>query len=220
MKFLGVPSSGSIAGTTSSHNRAGQYTRNRRSPVQPIGTGRRAFIRSAFGSASSAWAALAAADQAAWISYADAHPYVDRLGQAIKLTGQQMYVAIGTQLLNCGQSLPTAVPADSSVFSPVVTVFTATSAGVITITRSGAGGASDFCLVSFAKPVSAGVTFMRTFWQQTVEAGNGTGAATYGTAYIAQFGTITAGTKIFAQLTPVNQYGVTGVPVIVTAVAT
>jgi hypothetical protein len=218
MKYLGVPSSGSIAGTTSSHNRAGQYTRNRRSPVQPVGTGRRSFIRGAFGSASAAWAALSGADQAAWISYADGHPYVDRLGQAIKLTGQQMYVAIGTQLLNCGQALPTAVPSDSSVFSPVVTVFTATSAGVITITRSGVGGASDFCLVSFAKPVSAGVTFQKTFWQQTVEAGNGTGAATYGTAYVAHFGTLTAGTKVFAQLTPVNQYGVTGVPVVVTAV--
>ena len=220
MKFLGVPSSGSIAGTTSSHNRAGQYTRNRRSPVQPVGTGRRSFIRGSFGSASSAWASLSGAAQAAWISYADSHPYVDRLGQAIKLTGQQMYVAIGTQLLNCGSALPTSTPASDSVFSPVVTVFTVTAAGVITITRSRAGGASDFLLVGFARPVSAGVTFQKTFWQATHEAGNGTGAATYGTAYVAQFGTITAGRKIFARLTPVNQYGVTGVPVIINAIAT
>ena len=129
-----------------------------------------------------------------------------------------MYVAIGTQLQNCAQALGSAVPVSDAVFSPVVTVFTATSAGVVTITRSGAGGASDFCLVAFSRPVSAGVTFQKTFWQDTVEAGNGTGSAGYGTAIVAQFGTLSAGRKIFAKLTPVNQYGVTGVPVIVSAV--
>jgi hypothetical protein len=130
-----------------------------------------------------------------------------------------MFVAVGTQLLNCGQSLPTSVPADSSVFTPDVTVFTVTSAGVITVTRSGAGGASDFALIAFSKPLSAGVTFCKTFWQQAVEAGNGTGAATYGTAYVAQFGTIPAGAKVFLKVTPVNQYGVTGVPVYLSAIA-
>ena len=135
MKFLGVPRSGTIAGTTSSHNRAGQYTRNRRSPVQPVHWAT-VFHSGFFWSASSAWASLSGAAQAAWISYADSHPYVDRLGQAIKLTGQQMYVAIGTQLLNCGSALPTSTPASVSVLSPVVTVFTVTAAGVITITRS------------------------------------------------------------------------------------
>src|SRR6516162_7143681 len=109
MKFLGVPSSGSIAGTVFSHNRAGQYQRNRRAPVQPVGTGRRAFVRANFSAASTAWAALTAANQAAWIAFANSHPITDSLGQSITLTGQQMYVAVGAQLLNCGQTLPTAV---------------------------------------------------------------------------------------------------------------
>ena len=39
MKILDVPQSGSLGGQTSSHNRAGQYRRARRSPVQPTGTG-------------------------------------------------------------------------------------------------------------------------------------------------------------------------------------
>ena len=219
MKFLGVPSSGSIAGTVFSHNRAGQYQRNRRSPVQPVGTGRRAFVRANLAAASSAWAALTSAAQASWIAYANAHPITDSLGQSITLTGQQMYVAIGSQLLNVGQVLPTAVPVSSSVSAPIVSVFTVTHLGVITITLTASGGASDFILLAFSAPLSAGVTFNSTYWQQAHVAGNSTGGATYGTAYVAQFGTIPAGTKVFLKLTPVNQYGVTGTPVTVTAIA-
>lgn len=218
MKFLGPPSSGSIAGTTSSHNRAGQYTRNRRAPVQPVGTGRRAFQRANFGASSSAWAGLSAAAQASWINFAAAHPITDALGSSITLTGQQMYVSVGSQLLNCGQALPTLVPVSTVVAAPVVTVFTATHLGVITITMTASGGANDFILIAFSAPQSPGVTFCKTFWQQTHVAGNSVGGATFGTAYVVQFGTIPAGTKIFLKLTPVNQYGFTGTPVITTAV--
>lgn len=218
MKFLGLPSSGSIAGTTFSHNRAGQYQRNRRSPVQPVGTGRRAFIRSAFGAASTAWAGLSSANQAAWVGYAAAHPITDSLGQSITLTGQQMYVAIGTQLQNVGVALPSIPPVSSVVTAPVASVFTVTHLGVITITLSGTGSASDFILIAFSAPQSAGVTFNATYWQQTHVPASSVGAATYGTAYVAQFGTIPAGGKVFLKLTPVNQYGVTGTPVVLTAV--
>lgn len=218
MKFLGPPSSGSIAGTTSSHNRAGQYVRNRRSPTQPVGTGRRAFIRSAFGASSTAWAALSAANQASWIAYAAGHPITDALGQSITLTGHQMFVSVATQLQNCGQALPTIPPVSSAVVAPICTTFTVTHLGVITVTLTASGGASDFILIAFSAPVSAGVTFQKTFWQQTHVPGTSVGGATYGTAYVAQFGTIPAGSKVFMQLTPVNQYGVTGTPIVLTAV--
>ena len=114
MKYLGAPQSGSQANTTASHNRAGQYYRNRRSPVQPVGTGRRAFVRSSFGAASAAWAALSGAAQASRIAYANSHPITDSLGQSITLTGHQMYVGVGVSLLNVGQALPTAVPVSSA----------------------------------------------------------------------------------------------------------
>lgn len=220
MKFLGPPSSGSIAGTTFSHNRAGQYQRNRRAPVQPVGTGRRAFIRASFSAASTAWAALTGANQAAWIAYANSHPITDALGQSITLTGQQMFVAIGTQLLNVGSPLPTIPPVSSAVSAPIVSAFTVTHLGVITVTLTASGGASDFILLGFSAPLSAGITFNSTYWQQTTLPGNSVGGATYGTAYVAHFGTIPTGSKVFLKLTPVNQYGVTGTPVTVTAVAT
>lgn len=217
MKYLGPPQSGSQAGTTASHNRSGQYLRNRRAPVQPVGTGRRAAQRGFFGSASSAWAALSAANQAAWIAYAAGHPITDSLGQSITLTGHNMFVSCASQLLNCGQPLPTIPPVSSAVAAPIATVYTVTHLGVITITLTASGTVDDFILVSFAQPVSAGVTFQKTFWQMLSIPGNSVGGATYGAAYVIQFGTIPAGSKVFLKLTPVNQYGVTGVPVILPA---
>jgi hypothetical protein len=129
-----------------------------------------------------------------------------------------MYVAIGVQLLNVGSALPTIPPVSSVVTAPVCSVFTVTHLGVITITLGGGGSAADFILIAFSAPVSAGVTFQKTYWQQTHVAASSVGAATYGTAYVVQFGTIPAGSKVFLKLTPVNQYGVTGTPVTLTAV--
>lgn len=214
MKFLGVPSSGSIAGTTSSHNRAGQYTRNRRVPVQPVGTGRRGVIRTAFGTSAKGYAALTAAQQSAWAAYAESYPVTDRLGQSIKLTAQNMYISIGTQLINCGQPLPTDPPSSNAVSAIGLTALTLDSSGTMVITLDGSGSADDFITIAFSSPRSSGVSFCKTFWQQTVVAANATTVATPGVAYTAQFGTAFAGQRVFYKFTPVNQYGVTGTPLI------
>lgn len=214
MKYLGNPQSGSLAGTTASHNRAGQYLRNRRTPVNPVGTGRRGVIKAAFGGASSAWAALSLTNQAGWNSFAAAHPITDALGQAITLTGHQMFVGCATQLKNCGQAYPTAPPASSSVYAIGVPTLTAVHAGAITLTPAALGASTDFMLYAFAGPVSGGVGFMKTFWQAGVVAGNSATPIVATTAYTNQFGALVAGQRVFFKCTPVNQYGVSGVPFI------
>ena len=213
MKYLGQPQSGSQANTTASKNRAGQYLRNRRSPSQPAGNGRRAFIRGAFGAASQAWSSLEAAVQLAWNAYAGSFPYTDRLGQAITLTGHQMFVAIATQCQNCGLALPTDPPVDNAVWAPAAPTIVVTAPGTVTITPAGDGGAADFLLISASAPQSSGVSSCKTFCQLTFVAGNSVAAVDLGALYVAQFGNMAAGQRVFFSFTPVNQYGVTGVPV-------
>lgn len=220
MKILDIPRSGSIAGTTSSHNRAGQYVRNRRAPVQPIGTGRRSFIRAAFGSQSSGYAALTAAQQAAWTSAAASHPVTDSLGQSIFLTGQQLYVSVNTALLNAGGAITATPPGTFAVFAMGSFTFTAVSAGAITVTLAGAGAAGDFALIAFSRPLSGGRFFTKTFWQGTHQAGNSAAPYVATAAYHNQFGTPPVGTRIFCKATPVSSAGVTGVPVIQFATVT
>ena len=214
MKFLGAPSSGSIAGTTSSHNRGGQYTRNRRTPVNPVGTGRRATVRSNFSTASKGYAALTFAQQQAWASYALNYPVIDALGQSIKLTGHQMYVAVNAQLLNVGAAVSVVPPVSNAVTPVVETAATMTHLGVMTITLGAGGAATDFICLAFSKPRSGGTGYNGVFWQQLVVPANSAGAATYGAAYVAQFGLPAVGQRIFYRFTPMNQYGVAGTPVI------
>lgn len=220
MKYLGAPQSGSQANTTASHNRAGQYYRNRRSPTQPVGTGRRSTARTNFGAAAKYYASLTGAQQAAWSSYAAMFPITDSLGQAVTLTGQQMCVSINSQLLNCGGALTPTPPVSNAVASAGVPTFTAVSAGAITLTPAGLGTAADFQLIAFSAPASSGTSFMKTFWQATHVAGNSVAAYVATTTYHTQFGTPAVGTRIFYRVTPVNQYGVMGVPAIAFATVT
>jgi hypothetical protein len=220
MKYLGVPQSGSLAGTTASHNRAGQYLRNRRTPVNPVGTGRRAAIRTAFGAAAKYYASLTGPQQAAWTSYAASFPITDALGQTITLTGQQMCVSINTQLLNCGGALTPTPPASNAVASAGVPTLTAVHAGAITLTPTGLGLMADFQLYAFSSPQSSGVSSIKTFWQAGHVAGNSVAAIVATTAYTAQFGAVVAGQRIFFKVTPVNSFGVTGVPYIAYATVT
>jgi len=218
MKILDIPRSGSYADKTSSKNRAGQYVRNRRSPVQPIGTGRRAVARANFGSASSSWAGITDAQRAAWATFADGVPYIDRLGQSIKLTGHQMFVAVNSQLLNCGSGVSETPPGDTTV--PVlsdVVLSAAITGGVLSADFTSTGTAADFILCAVAPLQSAGRSFVGRWWQAQVFPGNVTAAEVYD-QFVAEFGALVEGRKVFMKLTPVNQYGVTGAPTTVSAV--
>ena len=104
------------------------------------------------------------------------------------------------------------IPVTDAVFAAVVTSFTAVHAGAITFTPGGGGNALDYQVLAFSKPQSGGVGFCKTFWQYGKVAGNSVAAIVATTAYNTQFGSPSAGQRIFYKLTPVNQYGVAGTP--------
>jgi hypothetical protein len=183
--------------------------------VQPIGNGRRAFIRAAFGQSSNAFSGLTDAQIAAWTSYAEAHPITDSLGQSVKLTGHMMFVSISTQLQNISQAISSDPPTSSTVgaLSSIVVSLDDTPTVMIALQNSDVDG---YVLVAASRPVSAGVTFMKTFTQLAVIQPGGEGQDITD-VYVAQFGTLTAGQRVFVKLTPVNSSGVTGTPSIISA---
>lgn len=220
MKFLDVPQSGSIAGTTHSHNRAGQYTRNRRSPVQPIGSGRRAAVRAAFASASAGWSGLTNPQREAWNSFADSHPITDSLGQSVVLTGHQMYVRVTSTRANVGIALAVTPPADldlpdSSDASVAFSIATGISIDDIT------GDASALVALGLSRPFSAGRSFNKTFWQPPGADGiialDSLPHAVTTAVYAAEFGAPVAGQRVFFRLSPVSTDGWNGAPVIKSA---
>ena len=213
MKLLDIPRSGSYAGVTSSHNRAGQYLRNRRTPVNNP-TPRRTLIRSALGSASAAYGALTGGQQLAWAAAADAHPITDRLGQSIKLTGHQFFVSNYVSCLNAGLALPVSPPTDYTVYAPAPASAVFTTAGGLVVTWTPSPNTGDVANLAASKPLPSGRTFNATFSQYgSTDATSGT--FTISTAgYSAIFGTPAVGQRVFFRLTPVSVQGISGVPVV------
>jgi len=213
MKYLGAPQSGSMAGTTASHNRAGQYLRNRRTPVTPTRTDRQTVIRMQFGSAAAAWQTLTAAQQAAWTAFAAAYPITDALGQSITLTGQQYFIGVATSLQNAGQAIDPNPPTNTTVNSVAPVTLYADASGTMIATFAPAAG-GDYVLGAQSKLLSAGVTFNKTFTQVLVDAMSN-GVFDFSDTFAAQWGALAEGRQVFVKLTPVNSDGMSTPGVIV-----
>jgi hypothetical protein len=106
MKYLSpvyTQASGSIGGLTYSHNRFGNYTRSRVTPVNPSSS-RQQGIRNIFQALAEWWnSQLSAAERAAWNLYASNVTFKDKMGQDIYLTGFNHFIRSNTvNLLNGG----------------------------------------------------------------------------------------------------------------------
>lgn len=197
--------------------------RNRRAPVQPIGTGRRAAVRAFFTAAATGYAALTTVQQDAWTSFAGSHPITDALGQTIVLTGQQMFVRVATSAQNVGEFMPTAPPVDLSLpaFAPLIP--TAVVATGISIAFTAADPAQTIAF-AVSQQLSPARRFWRTFWQPAGSVGFTAADTTpwvlSKALYEAQFGTLVAGNRIFIRATPISADLWNGTPVITSVIVT
>lgn len=214
-KFLGAPTSGSVAGQTYSHNRAGQYIRNRRSPVQPQDTSRRGEVRGFLTTASAAFSALTHDQVEAWNTSAQGVVVTDSLGQSLTLTGHQLFVRINSQLLNLGQPMISDPPSDFSVFSFAILSAVATDAPSFILTLDAAVPADSFLLIAASPQRRNGRSFENSFSQIMVADNADTAAINIAAAYAARYPeALVAGNVIFLRIIAVSPTGVTSAPVI------
>ncbi len=104
--------SGSIGGSTASHNRFGPYFRTRAKPV--VSTTPDAMEAKAILSAQTTrWQTLTDENRAAWKSYAETHPTTDKLGQQITLTPHMTFVGINARIDKDGGTLLDDPPAEA-----------------------------------------------------------------------------------------------------------
>lgn len=122
--------SGSIGGLTASHNRGGQYMRQRAVPVNP-NTSFQQLVRSWFANANAAWSGtLTQAQRDAWDTYALQTPIADALGNQINAGGKGMFIRGYVPRLQAGLSLVAAGPSTYGlpvITAPGVTSITATT---------------------------------------------------------------------------------------------
>jgi hypothetical protein len=199
MKILDIPQSGSVGAVTSSHNRSGQYRRQRSMPTQPRTTAQ-INARSRLTTQSAAWRGLTDAQRAAWASFANSFTVVNSLGAAIQLTGHQCFVKVNTTNLVNGDSVVTSPPALPAFVACTVTGLTAT-AGTPVFTIQGTTPAGTTKYQIYASPqLSAGVSYNNNFRLITVGTTFTTGNLDIKTAYVTKFGAVIAGKRIFVKV--------------------
>ncbi len=101
--------SGSVGGTTASHNRYGAYFRTRAIPTKATSTDA-TNAKARFGNQSQGWQARTAAERLQWNNWAQTNPIVNALGQPHVLSGNAAYVQLNTILDQAGESTLTAPP--------------------------------------------------------------------------------------------------------------
>lgn len=215
--------SGSVGGSTYSHNRFGPYIRNRAVPTNPQ-TASQLQARSRFGNLSQTWRTLTAAQRLAWNTQAPTVILVDALGQQYSPTGQQYFVGLNANRILLGLAQATTPPAQQTAAVITSASFTAVGAtGVVTVTFAPAIAASSFYELLGAAPQSAGRTFFGRSQFKHLATLTNTDTSPYvaTAAYAAVFGGLAVGDvgkRIALRLRPFSSNGFAGVPFDIVAV--
>lgn len=158
---LMTQASGSIAGMTASRNRGGSYLRARVVPVNP-NTERQGQARANMAQIVGAWSVdLSEADRDAWTAYAAATPVIDRLGDQLILTGQQMFIKTQLTRLIAGLGIVNAGPVTAGLATtPTLSgdpTVDASSGIIYSVDVAGAAGTGTLVIYS-SQPVPASRT--------------------------------------------------------------
>lgn len=107
--------SGAIGGSVYARNRSGAYVRANTKPINP-NTSLQQAVRQAMADGVAAWAAvLSDANRTAWDLYAANVPVLNRLGDTVNLTGQNMFLRSDTVITQIGGTRVPAGPTDFSL---------------------------------------------------------------------------------------------------------
>jgi len=215
MKILDIPQSGSVNGVTSSRNRFGQYRRTKAIPVNPQTT-RQTQVRDTFGDLASQWGTLTPTQRASWETCALEFPKVDSLGQAIVLSGFNMFVRANSALVDIGEAV-LLTPVASTAWVTATVVPTAAAGTPALSIAYVAPAAGHFLRVDAGPMVSAGRSYGDTFALLFFVDDTGVSPQNALAAYVARWGALIAGQRIFVRARALNQCGVFG-PEYVTSV--
>jgi hypothetical protein len=199
VKILDVPRSGSYAGVTSSHNRFGQYVRNRRAPVNP-GTSYQRDVRQRLATNSAAYRSLTAAQHAGWAALGLQITRTDSLGSTYTLTGLQAYILLNNNLAAAGDAVVSTAP---SLTTPAGLPFVSLSASPTTMSVGWLPtpvGAGERVFIFGSPQRSAGRSFEGDYRLIAVTAAAASSPYDAFSAYVARFGAPVTGNRIFISL--------------------
>lgn len=109
--ILATQMSGSLGGITASHNRGGAYFRARATPTNPA-TSFQVVIRNAMAELTTRWNdVLTQTERDEWQTYADNVTLTNRVGDAINVSGQNMFIRSNVTAVQIGIAVQDTAPA-------------------------------------------------------------------------------------------------------------
>jgi hypothetical protein len=204
---LVVGGRGKIGGTVMSHNRGGDYLRNKVTPVNPK-SAPQTLVRNRFASFSSGWRNLSVANQLAWIAATPNYQKSDIFSDMRTPSGMQLYQRLNNNLISSGGTAITSPAPNKGVSQVTIGALTYTSGTpALSLAYSANVPALTRVKVFATPPLSAGIFFVKSqFRLISTLAPAATSPANILAAYTAKFGTVGAvGTKIFVGLVFVDQ---------------
>lgn len=211
--------SGSVDGTTYSHNTFGSYLRRRGMPVNP-NTSKQTIVRDRLVGQSQTWRTLTDAQRNTWNALAPTITKSGPLGITYSPSGFGAFSMNNLTRLAAGMAVVTSAPlldASPTVSALSITVNGTTPAFSITYTQSG-GTANNKLLIYATGAVSAGRNFFRQSDFRLIASIAGNTASPYDakTAYEAVFGALATGivgNRVAVRIVPVSQNGWRGTDV-------
>src|SRR5687768_5863776 len=185
MKILDVPQSGSMAGSTSSRNRFGQYRRSRSIPVNPSSSFQ-AAVRARMQTNADAWRSITAAQREGWNDLGNQIVRTNSLGQYYTLTGFMAYVSINNERLAAGDTVLADAPL-LDLPAPLITITPTATVATLSVAYTTTPLAAGVRLKVFASPGrSAGRSFENDYRLITVTAAAAASPANIFAAYSAR----------------------------------
>lgn len=180
-----------LNGSVLSKNRAGNYIRNKTTPVNPQTASQQAN-RQKLGSMSSAWNGLTEGQRASWRGAVASFPYTDIFGDRKELDGKSLFVKLNLNLLNAGAiQIPTA-PVSVAIPELAIVSAAANVAGTLDMNITPATIPAGFKLLVYATPpVNGGVYFVKNKYRLLGTATATAGVVDLYSLYKAKFGDIT-----------------------------
>lgn len=181
-----------LNGSVLSKNRAGNYIRNKVTPVNPQTAAQQAN-RQQLGSMSSAWNGLTESQRQSWRGAVASFPYTDIFGDRKELDGKSLMIKLNLNLLNAGQAQIASAPASVAVPELAIVSGTATVADGVELVITPSTVPVGFSLLVYATPpVNGGVYFVKNKYRFLGTATATAGAVDLQALYNAKFGALSA----------------------------
>lgn len=217
---------GKVNGSVFSKNRAGNYIRTKVTPVNPQSTAQQ-LQRGQLSQMSQAWRGLTQEQRDGWANYASQVPYSDIYGDVKFLSGQMMFVKTNLNLLKVGAATIDNAPTPGDVPQLGITSLTAAAdttpaESILSLVTTITGTDTGVTMAIYATPpVGPGKSFVKNQFRLIGTNTTTAGAKNLLTPYLAKFGNLIAGNKVFVRIQAVVvATGQVSTPLEVMAIAT